>query len=266
MHIYIYADYLGEKKYYRTIANIETRLTDLGQHGKIIRMEALKSVSDTVLAEIKHGAKTITAVGDDNLVNQVASAIANSYYYDYLSNNIPLGIIPIGKNNNLLANFFGIPKEELACEVLAARRIEKIDLGLARLIRLHKGVTDFNQKSQKVNYYFLSQVNINTQDTILEIDYDYTLEISEVGEINVINFPTFFNLPKNVDSSPQDGKLELFVKTGKIMQTFLSPKKLIIFNKHLPLILDNSVEMPASAEITVVKQGLNIIVGRERNF
>lgn len=249
MNIYIYDSFLNQKKYEHVLARIETRITDLGLNGKITKLGVMKNINEIISREIKNGAKTIIAVGNDQTVNKIINAIANYQ--------IPLGIIPIGKENNNIAQALGIDFEEVACETLSARRITKIDIGLAN------------------NTCFLSQAVINNKGTTIEINQNYSIEITEEGELQIINLlPSNIKLPIKTNINPHDGILELFIKTKTIKNIFnkefgysiFQIKKALIKNTKFPVILDNSINIPAPVEINVLKQKLNIIVGRDRNF
>jgi len=177
--------------------------------------------------------------------------------HSQMSAEIPFGIIPIGKDNNKIADTLGIGEAEEAGDVLSARRIEKLDI------------------AQAGNNYFLAQAQIESRGTTLEIGKDYSIEMMETGEINIINLSTFSNLPENANPNPQDGVLELYIKTkrGRTLtkfnpeenQSLFSLKKLTIINKKSPIIIDNAVEITTPVEISITKK-LNIIVGKERRF
>lgn len=258
MHVYIYDSFLGHKKFDNTLARIETRLTDLGLNGKISRMGAMKNIQSTVNNELKRGAKTIVAVGNDGTVNQVMSAMAG---FNEIKNSIPLGIIPIGDSNNFIADSLGIEPEEAACDILSSRRIENIDLGKAN------------------DSFFITNASITSSDTTIEMDKSYSIEIIDDGEVNVVNLGTSDKTkPTNAKFNPQDGILELFIRTKKKKgflklsgtetgESVFSLKKLKIHNsKNRQLILDGSIKINVPAEIKVLKKKLNIIVGKKRSF
>ncbi len=249
MHVYIYDSFLNQKKYDRILASLETRLTDLGLNGKIARLGLLKNINDIVNYEIKRGARTIIAVGNDQTANQIANVLAET--------GVPLGIIPIDQDNNQIAKAMGLNSSLEACEALAARLITKIDLGLAG------------------NRYFLSSARITSQGTIIEINQNYSIEIGQSGEVNVFNLmPQEQGRPIKIKSNPQDGKLELMIKTKsgnslfnkKPGQSLFSIKNIIIKNHKFPLILDGLIKITCPVEIKVIKQKLNVIVGRKRGF
>ena len=260
MHIYIYDSFLAHKKYDSTIAKIETRITDLGLNGKIIRLSMLQSLKDSIQDEIKKGAKTIVAVGDNNLLHQCINAVMSFYSGSALTSAVPVGFIPVGNKNISLANTLGIPHGVDACNILSARRTEELDLG-------------------KINHtYFLSEAIISTTGTTVRVDDNYSIEISEVGEIGIVNIVDTFELPDNYKSSAQDGHLEFCIKTKK-SNKFLSIgnkekatsvfafNELLIDNKqNQSLLLDSVIKIDTPAKIRISKKKLNLIVGKGRHF
>lgn len=259
MHIYIYDTYVNQKKYDSTTARIETRITDLGLNGKIIRRGIMSSVYDSILNEIKKGATTIIAVGNNDLLSEAINSLAKIASLNILNKGVPLGFIPVGKKNNSIAEYLGIEFEENACDTLSARRIETLDLGLAN------------------NNFFLFYATIPTNNTSIEIDEDYSIEIKQSGEVYIVNMPIGLNLPSEVKANAKDQILELFIKTkqnkkflpissDKSSQSIFPFKKLRIINKKLPVIIDNSLEIKTPVDINIAREKINLIVGKNRNF
>ncbi|MFA5184560.1 MAG: diacylglycerol kinase family protein [Patescibacteria group bacterium] len=244
MHVYIYDDYLNKGKYHKTINRLEIRLTDLGLNGKIIRLGGIKNIKGTVQNEIRLGAKTIIAVGNNQTVNKIIGAIIDTDLYGDFQKKTLLGIIPIGDDNSIAASF-GIKNEAEACNILLARRIEKIDLGLVG------------------NHYFLNQATIQSADTTLEID-DYSIEVSEKGEVQIINLLSDKDI--KIKSSPHDGQLDVYIKTRKKDQTYLTAEKLKVSNPKHKLVIDGILEIETPTEIGIIKDRVNIIVGKDRLF
>jgi len=249
MHIYIYDNYLSEKKYQPLLAKIETRITDLGLNGKIIRLGVINSVYNAIENEIKKGAKTIIAVGNDNLLNQVINSVIKSNLISKTTN-VPIGFIPIGKNHNELAKFLGIEMEDNACDILSARRIKQLSLG-------------------KINdLFFLFNVSVSTKDTIINIDKDFSIEIKKEGIINIVNTSL-----ENSDVAKQNS-LNLLIETkgsgifkkNKPDQSNFTFKNLTLLNKTRPVLIDNSMEIQTPVEISLGQEKVNIIVGKRRAF
>lgn len=244
MHVYIYDEYLNKPKYNRAINRLEIRLTDLGLNGKIIRLGGIKNIKGTIQNEIKLGAKTIIAVGNNQTVNKIIGSIIDTEIYGDFQKKTLLGLIPIGDDNSI-ASSFGIKNAEEACNILLARRVEKIDLGLVG------------------NYYFLNQASIQSAGTSLEID-DYTLEIEEKGEVRIINL---LSDPKEkIKSNPHDGKLDILIRTRKRDESLITVKKLKINNADEKLIVDGVFEVSTPVEVGIMKDKVNVIVGKDRMF
>lgn len=249
MNIFIYDTFLSEKKYNNTLSKIETRITDLGLNGKIVRLGLLKNISGSIENEIKRGAKTLIAVGNNSTLNKVVNAVSQSIHPEAL--NIPIFIIPVGKENNEISVSIGVADYQKACEVLSSRRIEKLNIVKAN------------------NLYFLSEARISTIGTKVEIDQDYSIELLEKGSIIVNNLITNQKeAPENSVILPNDNKIELFVKSkkDKKVKSVFSFKKLIISNKNKSLVLDRSIEVKTPVEIEMSSKKLKLILGKNRLF
>lgn len=246
MYVYIYDDYLNKSRYNKAINRMEIRLTDLNLNGKILRLSGIKNIKKAIENEIKLGAKTIVAVGNNQTVNKIIGAILSADLYADFQKQTLLGIIPIGEDNSI-ANSFGIKNEEMACNIILARRIEKIDLGIAN------------------NNYFLNNARIPSQDTLLKIS-NYEIQTQKKGEIKIINLLSDKDEKKDtLKSSPHDGLLDIVIKNGKRDISFINTKKLLIESKH-ELLIDSVVKIITPVEIGVIKNAINVIVGKERIF
>lgn len=255
MHVYIYDSYVNQKKYEKEITKVEIRITDLGLGGKIIRLGTMNSLYSAIENEIKKAAKTIIVVGDNNILNQAINAIAKLKIQNKYYSNIPLAFIPIGKKNNNIANLFGIKDIEGACNSLSGRRIKTIDLGLAN------------------SEHFLTEAEICTKNTNIKIDSNYSIEILKNGKIRIINIPLIDDLPEKIKAKADDGILELFIKTKESAfinndekGSVISFKKLEIMNSSEAVLLDSSIKVSTPVTVSIAKEKVDMIVGRERIF
>jgi len=259
MNVYIYDSYVNEKKYLQTVAKIETRITDLGLNGKIVRLGIMNSVFDIIDSEVKKGAKTIIAVGNAYLLNQCINAIAQLGRVNPVFAKTPLGFIPVGKKFNEIASYLGIDFAENACDVISARRIQKLDLGLV-----------------DKDKYFLTHAQISTTSSVIEIDKNYSLEITKAGTISVVNLPLGVSLPSEANISAEDGIIELVIQNkhdkGFITQpggnnsSMFSFSKLRISNQKFPIVLDGTIKLTTPVNIQVAKEKTYLIVGKGRQF
>lgn len=243
MYVYIYDDFLDNSRYNKTINKIEIRLTDLGLNGKIIRLGGIKNIKGTIQNEIKLGVNTFVAVGNNQTVNKIIGAIISSETYGDFRDKTLLGIIPVGGDNSI-ANSFGIKNELDACNILLARRVEKIDLGLVS------------------NHYFLNEAVVQSIDTRININ-DYSLESSEKGKIRIINLLS--SADENIISNPHDGLLDIVIKVKKRTEAVLRTNRLTVNSSH-NILIDGTTEIESPADISVMKNKINIVVGRNRLF
>ncbi len=265
MHIYIYDDFVSDKKHDSIRNKLETRITDLGLSGKIIRLGLMKDTFSAVKQEISRGAKTIVAVGNNKIVNQTL----NSIIYSEKNNanlNIPLGIIPVDEKNNDIAFSLGIDSIEEACNIISARRIKTLDVGV---------ITPKTESGLQKEQYFLSEIKISNNKTTIEVDKKFSVENKKDGFFNIINL-LLKNNNFNIKSNPQDGILELLVLVSENKKIFkknkylekesVFPFKKITVNSDFKEITINNKKISTPFEISVLKKRINLIVGKNRNF
>jgi len=246
MNAYIYDDFLNKSRYRRAINRVEIRLTDLGLNGKIIRLGAIKNIKDVIQAEMKNGIKNIIAVGNNETVNKVVSSMIANKTYGFFQKDVLFSIIPIGGNNSI-AHSFGIKKEEDACNILLARRVQKIDVAYAG------------------NNIFLNKAELFSNDAVVEIDDDYHLELNRKANIKIINIndDNYLAFKNKIDSN--DNNLNLIVSGRNQDNTFITSKHIKI-NGTGELILDETISVPMPTEIGIIEQKINVIVGKDRSF
>lgn len=133
MYYYVYDQFLQDPKWERDLNAIETRLTDLGIAGKIARLALFRDPTELIRDEIRKGAKTIIAVGNDITLRRAIDACAEKQ--------VAVGVIPLGKEQNAIADILGMPMGVAACDVLSARIMEEMDMGLVNGRRFMHGVT-----------------------------------------------------------------------------------------------------------------------------
>lgn len=119
MYLYLYAPYLRGRKHARDLALIEGRVTDFGISGKVYQLSQFLKFPAAVKEFGLKRLKTLVLVGDDALLDESVSHFAGS--------ETVLAYIPIGESK--YARALGIPQGASAADVLAARRIARLNLG-----------------------------------------------------------------------------------------------------------------------------------------
>ena len=256
MHYFIFDQFLNDKKYTTVINKIETRLTDLGINGRTEKLSILKRLPDTLNDIDKKGATTIVAVGNDHTISKIIGLLP--------AHDITLGIIPIGSENHI-ANRLGIPEGEAACEIIAARLIEKIDLGKAN------------------NYYFISHLDILSNEQITIDCGSYSVSTTETSNIlSIRNFKSAkSDGEKDSSSNPKDGILEAVFNSEQKSQGFFnifkksySKESIFPFKKikikcsteTIPALADGHLTIKTPIAVEVIPKKLKVIVGKNRMF
>jgi hypothetical protein len=253
MYLYIYDQFLNSNKYTSLLAKIETRVTDLGISGKILRFNPTTNIYNILSNELKKQTKTLVVVGNDYTVHETINVV-ESLKLKNSSLNVCLGIIPIGEDNNIAA-ILGIERGLLACEPLAMRRIKKIDVGVAN------------------KHFFISRLNIASLGTTVEINGKYKIESYKKGSIEIINLTD--SVKNNYRFNPEDDKLELVINNDNGFfgllnennkQSIFVSDNFYVFNENEQVTLDGVVKMLTPISVKMSGDKINFIVGKNRKF
>jgi diacylglycerol kinase family enzyme len=254
MYVYLYDNFLRDKKFYPTIKAIEIQLTDFGITGKIIRLNNYADAKPIIDDEIKRGAKTIVIVGNDQTFGHVLSKSATC--------KAVFGFLPIGPDNTI-AGVLGIPVGVEACNALSQRRREKLDVGLIN------------------NRYFVSRLHVRPAPIAVTYDDRFMVRANDKMEVIVCNLQPFYWKRSQRDAEtqvvhPQDGKLEAFLrpltKKGWFGYTYEEPSVFpfgemrIEADEPFEVEADGKVTKELKVKITMAKEKIDMIVGRNRKF
>ncbi|NCD00646.1 hypothetical protein EOL94_00945 [bacterium] len=248
MNLYLYDDFLNKGKYQKTISKIETRITDLGLTGKIIRLNNLKNIDKIIQEEVKKGARTIIPVGNDKTFTKALKAITREEL-NYFFKDIILSFIPIEKSEIGLS--LGIKNFSDACNLLLARRIEEIEL--ARVNKL----------------YFLTVSKIENSNKKITINSSYSIELLKNSSAYIVNIPNqkLYNKIANI-SQNNEKDLFLYIE-NKNSYSFFPFKKISISKedgKSSEIIIDYGIKEKLPINISISNKKIKLIVGKNRLF
>jgi diacylglycerol kinase family enzyme len=248
MYYYVYDEFIQDAKFERELANIETRLTDLGIQGKTARLALFRDPEEMIRDEVRKGVKTVIAVGNDQTLRKVIDSVA--------SLGATLGVIPLGKSNNQIAEMIGIPTGVAACDALSARIIEEMDAGIINSGR------------------FLHKVEVILKEDVKILHNDGYSIFAPKGTVVQIR-----NLAKADDvvgvAHPADGKLELVMKTpisgwfGKKAWelSFIKFTKISIeCNQEMQADVDGQIFKGKTFRVEVIPRQIRMITGKSRQF
>lgn len=254
MYVYLYDNFLRQRKFETETKAMEVRLTDYGIAGKILRLNNFSNPKQIIEEEIKRGAKTIVIVGNDLTFGAVLSRAATC---DCL-----FGFLPVGPNNSI-ARVLGIPEGAAACDVMSKRRKEKLDVGWMN------------------NRYFVSQLHIPPAKVKVIYDERFAVSAEQKMEVVVCNLQPFYFKKDKKDAEqyivhPQDGKLEAFLrpltKAGWFGYKYEEPsifpfEEMDIIGERAFLVeADGKTSKEIKLKIRLAHGKINMIVGRNRQF
>ncbi|MCX6800115.1 MAG: diacylglycerol kinase family protein [Candidatus Falkowbacteria bacterium] len=264
MYLYLYDSFLYTKNHSKVLDKIESRLTDLNLNGLSIVIDSSEKTPTLIEKELNRGVTTVIIIGNDYTIKNVMRLVGSLNPNSLSINNVAFAIIPVGKTNNEIAESFGVLPEEKACDCLAQRRLVNLDLGI------------INE-----SIFFLTDIFFTTVTTLnLLIDDNYSIDLSPKTSIRIVNLAITSNLKQlktsNINSSPDDGWLEIIIqKNNKNTFSWLSktPKVSVIKAKNIKIIeditylqFDSNLIVKFPKKISVLKQRLNFIVGKDRVF
>jgi len=260
MYFYIYDSFLIDKKYTKSLNQLETRVSDLGISGKISRLTILKNATELIQDFLKNPSPTIVVVGSDKLFYEAAIAMAGSEGV--------LGFIPL-EPSSCLAPLLGLPANEFGADVISARLIERIRFG------------KINEK------LFCSSIYFPASKTIITCEGAYQIRPRRIKSIKIVNLDLLkFDKPeespdiKRIASNPKDDFLEVLMgaparswwpfKKKEVRDSLFFAKRIKIESKkpglEIPMTIDKErvqlIKVPAA--LRVAEESLKIIVGKGR--
>lgn len=254
-YLYLYDDYLKGGEYKAILANIEKRLTDFEIFGKIIRLTTFSNSRIVIEDELRRGIKNVVIVGNDETFTRILSKAMDLP--------VTYGFLPVGQKKNESAAMLGMPINEKACDVLAARKIETMDFGAIN-----------------GRWFFLFNLYIPEARVKVNCDDKYFINaVEEKFELTVANLAPAPFMAGGFKPQPQDGKMifglrpvaggilsSLVKKKGRHPSFFMFKKLALKADKSFKAIADGREFQESSLEITVNKKGLSLIVGKNRRF
>ncbi|MEN9558157.1 MAG: hypothetical protein RL141_526 [Candidatus Parcubacteria bacterium] len=182
-YAYLYDDFLSDRAYERVLANIETRLSVLGIQGRVARLAIFRSARELVEELVRDGAGTIVVVGNDHTMEKIM------WFCPDLA--VTIGYIPVCEPSQIGA-MLGLPQGEAACNVLAARRIEAVDVGTID------------------DRYFLTEVRMERTKAAVDIEGRYRLSPRRAGTVIIRNLWSDKTGQAEVDA--RDGLLDVIIR------------------------------------------------------
>lgn len=281
MYYYIINPAAGGGKIYKIQDKLKSILSDLGIAGEFIKSTGPGDIPKLAEIGLKKGYSTIVAVGGDGTINDVLNNIPNE--------NIAFGIIPLGKTNTL-AQTLGINDWMEACQILAARKTVKTNMGEVFLegknrffvSSLALGLeADLQKKHQenpkqplekiKKSFRILKDVNAYTTQAV-KFEIDSLKGEAQTLSIKIINASLFGKSPNFrlslTDTVSGKEKIKLMKQsaikdiTGLNENTVLYGDNIRIKTTGLPVTADDQFIGVSPIEVGVASRRVRIIVNK----
>ncbi len=244
MYAYVYDEFLEDRRYERELALIETRLTDLGITGKILRLALFRDAVQVVRQEVRSGATTIVAVGNDDTLYRVIEAVGDS--------RVVVAFIPLGGTTSM-ATLLGIPTGALACDILSARLVADMDLG------------EVNGRR------FLHAATIDITGGVMECENKYTLTPTRKCQLEIRNLYH----PDDIGAvDPTDGRMTMVTRLPKIslfkrredVGVLHLKRAHLSFSAPRTMSVDGEKIESEHFDIRAIPSRLRLVTGKERRF
>jgi len=220
MYYYIFQSpkNFSENKIHERIKNM---LTTLGIAGESTLVSPARNATELAIMGVEKGYNTIVAIGNDEIINEVASTIQNT--------GAVLGIIPINASNEII-EILGTNDLKGACDALQKRHLKTINMG-----------------SLEPNIYFISSIVISS---------DKPLSIQ--AEIDDYYFSTYANrviINNNLGISVEDYEKESsFLKN--LFKAFNKEPEIVknsFFSAHRLRLRTNEITPVKIGDLTIAK-------------
>lgn len=179
---YVYDECLTDRRFERELQQVENELARRGIEGMTTRTSALNEAKQVVRDVAQRGAKNLILVGSDQLLRAVIPLLPDIQ--------ATIGFLPMGPS--LIGGLLGIPSGAKAVDVIAARLVERLDIG------------------QVNGQPFLLDVVAPHTVAGIEVDKSYRLRPSTRGAIAIRNLAAAGQDGALVN--PTDGQLEIVIQ------------------------------------------------------
>lgn len=270
---------ISPEHFERSQIQLQGLLAEFNVSGETARVTPLRSISDLVDTASSRSVKTLIACGSDDTFNHMLAQLKGR---DFV-----LGFVPFSENS-YLSKILGLENIRNSVKTIAARRVEKIDLGridnnfFLSYLELGLQLNDV-KKAGFFGSFRLTSSPINKLK--IRIDDSYIIEIPALAAL-VVNTRSTSSKDARI-ANPTDGYLDLLIIEKLSNSEFLKHKASIseglfenlpnttsIRCKKIECLEPNSFPIKLAGKIVskfpslveIYQERLRIIVGKSRTF
>lgn len=245
---YVYDECTYEARHERTLAELESALSVRGMEGRVARLSLFRSAREFAEDIERFGSKNVVFVGTDLTVSS-----ALLYLLDLP---VTIGFIPL-EEPTMIGQSLGIPVGLPAVDVLAARYVECLDVGIAD------------------GKPFLCEIVVPHGDAVMEIEGKYRVSPAIKGAMSIRNLCGCSHnsaLPANAKDGLLEVVIQAEVKDGSwlLKKKSLSETRLtcswgkLVSEKRVTVVIDGRESTDLPIEIGIKPASLHMITGRGR--
>jgi diacylglycerol kinase family enzyme len=271
---------IGQKHFERVQNQLHSSLSELKINGEMNRVTSIKTISQLVDSAFMRGAGTIVAVGHDSTVQEIINALGER--------EMTIGYVPLQESE--FSTVLGITDVANACQNLAHRRVENLDLGKVNssyfLTKIGLGMNLDSLQSRSVFDFgkFAQASGLKPTPIKMEVDNQFSAEFEvAVGAI-------FNSRAAKCDTwvaDPTDSQLDILLLPGltafdawKYRVELASgclekiPGCAVMHGKNIKIsdpyglqfMVGNNVIAESPAVIEILPKKVRVIVGKDRTF
>lgn len=195
----------SQKNFERVQNQLYSCVSELRISGEMTRVTSLRNISQLVEVAVMRGATTIVGVGHDSTIQDIVNAVGEK--------DIAIGYVPV--EDSELAKILGIADVASACQHLAHRRIEILDLGMIQggyfftKVSLGASLESLQAKSLFDFSKFSEAANLKPVPVKMEIDGQFSAQF-EVTIGAIINSRAARPDQSRI-ANPTDGVLDILL-------------------------------------------------------
>ena len=271
----------SQKTFERVQNQLYSSVSELRISGEMVRVTSLRSMGQLVEEAIMRGATTSGGVGHDSTIQEIINAVGER--------DVAIGYVPVEESE--LSKILGIVDVKDACQHLAHRRVETLDLGMIQggyfftKVSLGANLDNLQPRSMFDLSKFSEAGNLKPVPVHMEIDGQFNVQF-EVAIGAIFNSRAADQHDMRL-ADPTDGVLDILLLPGlkpfdawryrnELCQGLLEkiPGCAVMHGKRitisqpegLPFFLGDRTIAKAPVDVEIIPSKIKVIVGKGRTF